>query len=81
MFPDGGMARLRLWGRPTADGRSHLGRAWFDALPSGQAAAVLAGAGATPDEAQAAAGARPVLDADPALPETVRRLLDGPAAS
>ncbi|MDT7658993.1 MAG: allantoicase, partial [Pseudonocardiales bacterium] len=32
VFPDGGMARLRLWGRPTAAGRAALGRRWFDAL-------------------------------------------------
>ena len=41
VYPDGGMARLRLWGRPTADGRRALGRSWFDALPPQQAVAVL----------------------------------------
>ena len=48
VYPDGGMARMRLWGRPTADGRSALGRSWFDALPPQQAAAVLEAAGAAP---------------------------------
>jgi len=33
IYPDGGMARLRLWGRPTAQGREQLGRTWHDALP------------------------------------------------
>ncbi|MPQ97738.1 allantoicase [Modestobacter sp. I12A-02628] len=28
VFPDGGMARLRLWGRPTAAGRESLQRRW-----------------------------------------------------
>ena len=28
VFPDGGMARLRLWGRPTAAGRAALERRW-----------------------------------------------------
>src|SRR3954454_1532225 len=32
VFPDGGMARLRLWGRPTAAGRAELGRRWFGAV-------------------------------------------------
>src|SRR3712207_2848208 len=32
VFPDGGMARLRLWGRPTGAGREALGRRWVDRL-------------------------------------------------
>jgi allantoicase len=28
VYPDGGMARLRLWGRPTADGTAALRRRW-----------------------------------------------------
>jgi allantoicase len=28
VFPDGGMARLRLWGRPTGAGRAALQRRW-----------------------------------------------------
>ena len=31
VYPDGGMARLRLWGRPTVKGREQLGRTWLDA--------------------------------------------------
>jgi allantoicase len=38
VFPDGGMARLRLWGRPTVAGRAELGRRWLDALPVADAA-------------------------------------------
>ncbi len=30
VFPDGGMARLRLWGRPTEAGRAALERRWAD---------------------------------------------------
>lgn len=30
VFPDGGMARLRLWGRPTAAGRAALERRWAE---------------------------------------------------
>ena len=48
-YPDGGMARLRLWGTFTPAGRSRLGRRWFGALPAAHAAAVLTGAGLSPD--------------------------------
>ncbi|MEJ7770487.1 MAG: allantoicase [Geodermatophilaceae bacterium] len=33
VYPDGGMSRLRLWGRPTVGGREQWGRAWLDAQP------------------------------------------------
>ena len=74
-YPDGGMARLRLWGRLSAAGRSRLGRTWFDALPDAQAAAVLAAAGLP----AGLAGLRPTLDAGP-LPAELAALLDGPSA-
>ena len=64
VFPDGGMARLRLWGRPTAAGRAALGRRWFDALPDVQALEVL-GAGRAP-RWRAAVGARPLAAELPA---------------
>jgi len=74
-YPDGGMARLRLWGRLSAAGRSRLGRTWFDALPDAQAATVLAAAGLP----AGLAGLRPTLDAGP-LPGELAALLDGPSA-
>jgi len=45
VYPDGGMARLRLWGE--ADPAAHQTAAgrWLDALPPAQAATVLAEAG------------------------------------
>ncbi|GAA0589632.1 allantoicase [Kutzneria viridogrisea] len=64
VYPDGGMARLRLHGRPTEDGRRHLIGHWFNQLPAEQARAVL---GAEP-------GPRP-LDADQPLPEALAGLL------
>jgi allantoicase len=76
VFPDGGMARLRLWGRPTAAGRAALGRCWFEALPDVQALEALQSAGVPAAEAGRLVGARP-LPAD--LPPAVRPLLDGPA--
>ncbi len=81
VYPDGGMARLRLWGRPTATGRSRLGRGWFDALPPDQAVGVLESTGAAPDDARAAVAARPLLGSAAVLPPTVRRLVDGAVAS
>src|SRR5258708_5591662 len=42
IHPDGGMARLRLFGELTGDGRASLGVAWFDRLPEAHAVAVLA---------------------------------------
>ena len=74
VYPDGGMARLRLWGRPTAAGRAKLGRRWFDALPDVQALEVLGAAGVPPHEAGRLVGARP-LRGD--VPPAVSRLLDG----
>ena len=76
VFPDGGMARLRLWGRPTPAGRGALGRRWFDALPDVQALEVLGSIGVPPSEAGRLVGARPITGA---VPEAVARLLDGPA--
>jgi allantoicase len=75
VYPDGGMARLRLWGRLTSDGRSRLGRCWFDALPDAQAAAMLAAAGLPENYA----GRRPTLDAG-RLPAGLAALVDGPSA-
>jgi allantoicase len=74
VFPDGGMARLRLWGRPTAAGREALGRRWFDALPDVQALEVLRGAGVAPATAGRLVGARPL---GPDLPTAVARLVLG----
>ncbi len=68
-YPDGGLARLRLWGALTPAGRSRLGRTWFDALPDTQAAAVLTAAGLPP-------AARPTLGAGN-LPPALATLLDG----
>src|SRR3954453_2956809 len=59
IFPDGGMARLRLWGRPTARGRAELGRRWFDALPDVTALEVLGSLRVDPAEAGRLVGRRP----------------------
>src|SRR3954449_2532618 len=74
VFPDGGMARLRLWGRPTAAGRAALGRRWFDALPDVQALEVLGSVGAPPADVGRLVGSRPLSGE---LPPAVALLLDG----
>jgi allantoicase len=75
-FPDGGMARLRLWGRPTAAGRAALGRRWFTALPDVQQLEVLRSVGVAAEEAGRLIG-RP-LPRD--LPPAVAGLIDGAPA-
>jgi allantoicase len=76
VFPDGGMARLRLWGRPTAAGRSALGRRWFAALPELQALEVLRATGVPAEEAGRLL--KEPLPGD--LPPAVARLVDGAGA-
>ena len=77
VYPDGGFARLRLYGDLTADGRAQLGLAWYNRLPAGHLAAVLeAEAGVPEADAAALVAARPVDDAA-ALPPEVARLMLG----
>lgn len=73
VFPDGGMARLRLWGRPTPAGRAALGRRWFAALPDVQALEVLGAVGVDPAEAGRLLAGRPDGELSPAA----ARLVDG----
>lgn len=86
IHPDGGLARLRLFGAPTPDGLAALGLRWFDLLPPDQASAVLtAECGAPADWARDFAAARPFSDeaglhkaldgADPLTASRVRGLL------
>jgi allantoicase len=63
IHPDGGLARLRLFGELSAAGRARLGLRWFDALPADQALAVLAGeCGLSGASAAHLAGGRPYGD-------------------
>jgi allantoicase len=73
IHPDGGMARLRLFGELTGGGRARLGLAWFDRLPADHAAAVLAGeCGLTGQAATDLAGQRPFAE-----PARLHALLSG----
>jgi len=51
VYPDGGMARLRVFGRPTAEARSALADRFLRLLPGPQLAGVLRAAGLPADEA------------------------------
>src|SRR5215469_18717075 len=73
VYPDGGMARLRVFGMPTPQARAALADRFLRLLPEAQLAAVLSAAGLPPDEAARRAGARAGLaDLPPAEHERFR---------
>ncbi len=76
VFPDGGVARLRLHAVLTQAARDRLALQWFNLLPEAQAAEVLAAAGCAGPVANAALAARPVSSAAE-LPAVVREQLPG----
>jgi len=57
VYPDGGMARLRLWGEAEPPALWAAASRWLDAMPPAQAAEVLATAGLPPARADDIAGA------------------------
>ncbi len=59
VYPDGGMARVRLLGDLTPDGRAALGLRWFSALPEPAARQALEAAGVDPATAEATVAGRP----------------------
>jgi allantoicase len=77
VFPDGGLARLRLYGELGAEGRAALGLRFVNSLPSAQARQVLQDEGGLdPAEAEKLVAGRPAGDLG-ALPDRVRSLLTG----
>jgi allantoicase len=77
VFPDGGLARLRLYGELGAEGRAAIGLRWLNSLPTAQARQVLQEeCGLDPAEAEMVLAGRPVGDLG-ALPDRVRSLLTG----
>jgi len=71
VFPDGGMARLRLTGLLTRAGREQLVLRWFTLLPPAHATQVLTAEGVPVEVAEATVAARPPGRADD-LPDAIR---------
>jgi allantoicase len=74
IYPDGGMARLRVLGRPTAAAREALADRFLRLLPEPQLAGLLRAGGLPAAEADRRAGARAGLDGLPAELRTLFRL-------
>ena len=73
VYPDGGMARLRLPAELTVAAREQLALRWFNLLPDSQAAVVLDAAG---DARRTALSARPLTSLTE-LPYALQNLLRG----
>lgn len=63
VYPDGGIARLRLTGRLTEAGRAAHALRWLGLLPAAEAEQALTEAGLTAGEARVLTAARPLPDA------------------
>ena len=74
VYPDGGMARLRVFGVPTAGARTALADRFLRLLPGPQLVVLLREAGVAAEEADRRAGARAGLDVLDGLPPEVRAL-------
>jgi allantoicase len=72
VYPDGGMARLRLPAELTPSAREQLALRWFNLLPESQAVAVLAAAGDTRRTTLAARPLTSITDLPPALQAQLR---------
>jgi allantoicase len=68
-YPDGGLARLRLYGDLAPAGRLALAQRWWNALPAARAKALLAAAGVEPGAAARLTAERPGTIPDPLRPE------------
>jgi allantoicase len=74
VYPDGGMARLRVLGRPTAAAREALADRFLRLLPEPQLAGLLRAGGLPAAEADRRAGAPAGLDVLDGLPPELRAL-------
>ena len=76
VFPDGGLARLRIHGTVPPQDRAAGVRRWLDLLPDQHAVEVLAtDGGLSRTEAEAAVAGRPFAGSDRLPHEVVHRLL------
>jgi len=62
VYPDGGLARLRLWGQLTPAELAGLALRWFNLLPPAHAQAVLTTSGVGVAAAELLVAARPLTD-------------------
>ena len=76
VFPDGGMARLRLWGDLAPAARAELGLRFVNLLPADHARRLLTGAGLAAADADRLAADRP-LDTLEVLPRPLAAALGG----
>jgi allantoicase len=67
VYPDGGLARLRLYGDLGAQGRGALGLRWLNSLPTGQVQELLASCCGSRAWVDRMAAARPYADLDALL--------------
>jgi OHCU decarboxylase len=67
VFPDGGLARVRLYGDISAQGLAGLGLRWLNSLPAAQARQVLATCCASRAWVEQMAAGRPYADLDALL--------------
>jgi allantoicase len=76
VFPDGGLARLRVHGRLTEEARAEAVTRWLELLPTEHAVQVLvAECDQDPDDATALLGRRPFTDTSSLPADLVQRLL------
>lgn len=78
IFPDGGMARLRLLGRLTGPGRERVWGRWFNSVSAGTAAAALVAQGRSEVDAAALVEQRPDPGSCDLLPDVTEILLAPP---
>ena len=77
VYPDGGMARVRLYGELTARARADIGLRWLNLLPPSHAGQVLTDdGGLSAADADRLVAARPLADLAE-LPKPLRDLLGG----
>jgi 2-oxo-4-hydroxy-4-carboxy-5-ureidoimidazoline decarboxylase len=67
VFPDGGLARVRLYGELSAEGLASLGLRWLNSLPEAQAGQVLSTCCASRAWVGRVAAGRPYADLDALL--------------
>jgi len=67
VFPDGGLARVRLYGELSPRGLTDLGLRWLNSLPEGQARQALASASTSRAWVERMAAGRPYADLDALL--------------